>query len=356
VAGKTYRWTPERKAEVEAALRSSGTRKEAAAKLGVSMSALDFACDVYGFAPSALCTPAPTFARIAAPAPVDPGVPAWQGYRPRAGWAEPEKGPAPKHPKVETKRIAVLPDKHVKANDRKACAVARGIIKDFAPHRVVIIGDYMDMESLSHYPKRRPDITRLSEEYYEANVELDADQGAAPDAAWTYLEGNHEGWADKYAAIFGHLDGMLSVPQSLYIEPRSDYHREAANLRGMTWVPLGKQPVVLDGVGFLHGVFESKHHAAAHAENLGPSVGVRTLVAGHTHDFQSYTSAAGFQCFHCGFLGDPSSIAFAYTRGKPRPWRHGLLLIEVTGELVTVTQVPILNGRAVLSGRVVEAA
>lgn len=276
---------------------------------------------------------------------------AWppEGYKP-------ESVKPAKPVKAEVLRIAVIPDKHVPSHDRRACAVARGVIKEFKPHRVQIIGDYEDMESLTHFPKRKPDITRLSEEHYAANVELDADQNAAPNAIWEYLQGNHEAWAEKYAAIYGHLDGMLSVPQALYIEPRGDYHREKADLRGMAWVPLSKQPIVHAGIGFLHGVYENQYHAAFHAEKLGPSTGSRTLIAGHTHDFQHHTSAAGYQAFHCGFLGDPASIAFAYTKGKPRPWKHGVLLIEVSDPLVTVTQVPIINGRALIAGSVVQAA
>ena len=104
---------------------------------------------------------------------------AWppEGYKPET--VKPAKAS-----KADTLRIAVIPDKHVPSHDRRACATARGVIREYKPHRVQIIGDFMDMESLTHFPKRKPDITRLSAEYYEANVELDADQSAAPDAIW----------------------------------------------------------------------------------------------------------------------------------------------------------------------------
>lgn len=49
MACRTYRWKPERKAEVEAALKSSLSRAEAARKLHVSTSSLSHACEVYGF-------------------------------------------------------------------------------------------------------------------------------------------------------------------------------------------------------------------------------------------------------------------------------------------------------------------
>jgi hypothetical protein len=54
MAGRTYRWTEERRTEVESALRSSRTRAEAAKKLGGGLGALDSACRAYGFEPNAM--------------------------------------------------------------------------------------------------------------------------------------------------------------------------------------------------------------------------------------------------------------------------------------------------------------
>lgn len=50
----TWRWTPERRGEVESALRSSRTRAHAAKRLGITTHQLDAACEVYGFKPGAL--------------------------------------------------------------------------------------------------------------------------------------------------------------------------------------------------------------------------------------------------------------------------------------------------------------
>jgi len=54
MVAKTYRWTPDRREEVESALRSAGTRSEAAKSLGVALGSLDHACDTYGLEPRAL--------------------------------------------------------------------------------------------------------------------------------------------------------------------------------------------------------------------------------------------------------------------------------------------------------------
>jgi hypothetical protein len=286
-----------------------------------------------------------------------PDVPAWQGYRPRAGWSEPEKSRPAKATKERVIRTVVLADVHVPYHSRLAWGCALGIVRDAKPDRVVINGDFIEMEALSRHPKSRPDLTRLAEELYAGNVALDELQQAAGSAEVVYVEGNHEGRAPRYAAEFGQLDGLLSVPVGLYLEPRADYHRETNQLRGIRWVPLKMQPFTVGAVGFLHGVFESMYHAAMTAQHLGPKCGVRHLVTAHMHGWQSFASPSGFTAYACPWLGDETAHVFrAYVKGRPRPWHLGVLAIEEAGEDVNVTPVFIRNGRALVGGRVVVAA
>jgi len=52
--GRTYRWTPERRPDVERAIRESRTRAEAAGRLGVTVNSFDSACSAYDILPGAL--------------------------------------------------------------------------------------------------------------------------------------------------------------------------------------------------------------------------------------------------------------------------------------------------------------
>lgn len=54
MACTTYKWTEDRKPEVDAALRSSSNRSEAAKKLGVSLPSFDFACRTFDLSPADL--------------------------------------------------------------------------------------------------------------------------------------------------------------------------------------------------------------------------------------------------------------------------------------------------------------
>lgn len=348
------KWPAERREHAKARTIALGGDVNAAAReLGETRSALSTMLSVHfpGWRDELPRWTAPASAGVAVS-----DAPAWQGYRPMAGWTPPQPSRVARARTEEVTRTVVLADVHAPCHDRAAWACALGVIRELAPQRVVINGDFLDLESLSRHPKARPDLTRLSGEWYAGNVMLDELQDAAGSAEVVYLEGNHESRASRYCLEFGPLDGVLDVAQSLYITPRGEYHREAVKLRGVRWVPLRLQPFDLEGVGYLHGVFECMHHAAAHANGLGPRSGLRTLVTAHMHAWQSFTSNAGYSAFACPWLGDSSQPVFAYTKGRPRPWSQGLLHIEQAGPSTSVSLIPIEHGRALALGHVVAAA
>lgn len=350
----TTSWPDE--AVEHAASRINAVGLETAAReLGKSPPALRGALNRAGFSFKDGKAIPPTAPKGAVSVPA-PEAPAWQGYAPRAAWSAPEPTRTAKAKAHETIVSIVLADLHKPYSSKPDLACAKGIIREVKPARVHLDGDVMEMEALSRHPKSKPDLTRLSEEYYETNVELDDLQNQAPDADWYYEQGNHEARADRFACEYGTLDGMLSVPESLYITPRAEYHRETSQLRGMRWIPLSMQPFVLGEVAYLHGVFESKHHAQANAESLAPRSRAQVTISGHMHGFQAAESAAGFRAYACPWLGDERAAVFrAYVKGKPKPWSKGLLIVEESGNLVTVTHVPIVNGRALAFGRIVAA-
>lgn len=350
MGAKPTRWSPERVEVAKQWIRSLGSVKAAAEKLGTTDAALRGMLRVFGVKAGDLLPIVPP----APPSAKDEPVPAWQRYKPRLGWQEPVRSKPAKGQAAKTVRTLVFADAHHPYVSEPAWNCLLGIIRDVKPDRVVNLGDFMDMESLSRHPKSKPDLVRLSSEYYAANVALDEVQNAAPGAEHYYIEGNHEGRAGKFTNEFGTLDGMLSVAQSLFLEPNPDhYHRRSSdNIRGMKWIPLSMQPFGIDGVGYLHGLSETKHHAAYTAETEGPARGHRLLMYGHMHAAQSYTSSAGFQARSCPWLGNATAPVFrAYVKGRSRPWSHGVELIESCDGAVSVTSIPIVNGRALVGGK-----
>lgn len=244
-------------------------------------------------------------------------------------------------PKPETRLI--VPDAHRPAHNRKAWKLLVGTAKDLQPDRIIIIGDFLNMTALDPHPRYRPDIRALKDDWKSGNEGLDELQNASPDSEVTYLQGNHEGWVGKYVAVHGELDGLLNVEDSLRLKER-----------GILWVPLSRQRKAyrIGPVGYLHGAYEGATSSQNHANYLGPFVGARHLVHGHTHRLTSYTSAAGYTARCCGFLGDDSRAEFQkYMKGRPSGWALGFLVEEVCGDLVTDTEIRIIGSRALYDGK-----
>jgi hypothetical protein len=300
--------------------------------------------------------PGSRYGKPEAVAPETSSAPPWQDYKPRPGWEHPAPLKPAKAKAADVITSIKITDVHSPFHHKRNVDCAIGIIRDVKADELDLMGDIEEMEALSMHPRSRPDLAKVAEEHYATNLLLDEIQNAHGGRKTRYLEGNHEHRAARFEAQYGQLDGSLSVPQALYIQPRADYHRETSQLRGIEWVPLKMQPLVVRNTALLHGVFEAQHHAFMMAQHLGPRIGAKHLFAGHMHTWQSATSNAGYTAYSCPWLGDERRHVFqAYVKGKPRPWQTGLVIVQECGDRVTVTPVFIENGRALFGGRLIEA-
>lgn len=281
---------------------------------------------------------------------------AWQSYRPNPNYKVPDFPAPSKVEKGKVQRGVIIPDTHVPLMNKKAWGCMLGILKDWNPDFGVIIGDFLDLESLSRHPKSKPDLVKLSSEYYAGNIALDAIQNNSQGCDWTYIEGNHEYRAKRFCSEFGVLDGLLDVPEQLFINPRADaYHRSSTGLlRGMRWVSIEDQPYINAHSAYYHGHHRTnKFHSAWHAEIYCPSkANFKPLFYGHMHTFQQFTAENGCSAQCVGFLGDEGALH--YTMGKPTSWTLGLVLQEVSDTgVMTYQTVRIVNGKAVYNGKTI---
>jgi hypothetical protein len=251
-----------------------------------------------------------------------------------------EGGRAPEAYTATETRL-VVPDRHGKAMDPKAWEILKDVAQDLRPDRVIVMGDFLDMVSLSHHPKREPDTTRFDDEIEEGKQALDELQEAAQARHFDYLEGNHESWCRSFMAEQPNLAGTLDIDKNLGLEER-----------GIRWVSLYEQDNFQIGpVAYLHAISESRHSAMVHATDFGPTIGCKHVVFAHVHTFQCFVSKAGYLARCSGFLGDEKNIAFSYKKGRPAGWQLGFLIQEVSGTAVTDTEVRVVNGRAVFRGK-----
>jgi hypothetical protein len=262
-------------------------------------------------------------------------------FRAGQGGVAPENAPAGPGLAVNGRpeRRLIIPDAHIPAHDKRAWQIMLAVCRDYRPDRTIIMGDMLDCASLSHHPKKTPDIIRFRDEMAAGNAALDELQSAGSGET-LYLEGNHCAWRRSFEAEYPNLADVLSIEKALRLDER-----------GIRWVTLHEQNDFKIGpIAYCHGISEAKHHGMVHAEQFAPSIGARYVTYAHMHVYQHFRSNAGYEATCCGFLGEKRNVAFNYTKGRPVPWSLGFLVQDVLGEKVTQTFVDCANGTAILGG------
>lgn len=335
-------WTDKKKAQALNALASTDNNVDLAGKLLRRLWKRPVTVEEL----STLLSPQPEVVDLKAEA-------AWKNYTPVQGPQRYDPG-LPKN--VELTRRIIIPDAHHPYVDKKAWSTALGIVKEWRPAAGVIIGDFGDFNCISRFVKGQSFQHALAEEYYFINLALDELQNASPNTHWTYIEGNHEERTRKYMAENPQVDGLLVVPEQLFITaPANGYYRNNGMLRGMDWVWLEDQPYITPHSAYWHG-----HHyagpgaAAKNADTYSPAkCQNKPVFYGHLHTFHSFTSEIGTQSVCTGFLGEEKALH--YIQEKPVPWVTGLVLQEVYGEHMSWTQIHIRDGKALMGGKLITA-
>jgi predicted phosphodiesterase len=165
--------------------------------------------------------------------------------------------------------------------------VCQAFIRDTQPDAVIQIGDMMDLYSLARFRKNMSLDDRyevggtLMQEVELGRRKLSEWRALAPNAKYTWIEGNHEARLARYSEDFGgELFGLdtLTIPEVFQTQARGwDYIGPWG--QGM-WV--GNE----GGLWATHGDFARKwsgYSAKAHVEAFAHSV-----IHGHTHRLGAY--------------------------------------------------------------------
>ena len=236
-------------------------------------------------------------------------------------------------------RAIYLGDPHIPFHNEKALEIVFSFIKDFKPHKVFVLGDWIDFYDLSSFD-RDPD------RKFSLQKELDLGRGyleeladLTPKATRVFMQGNHEDrlrrwlWRNPDVSSLRGLDldellGLADLGYESY-----EYHQ-----------------VYNYGTGLLvkHGDLVRKHSAytaKAELENDGISG-----ISGHTHRLGTH------------FKRDHSGQTVWYEAGclcdlephyNVRPnWQTGYAYSykERQGSQFHITLVPIIKNKAIVNG------
>ncbi len=230
--------------------------------------------------------------------------------------------------------IVAIPDVHGDATAplHPAYQVVEKFILTRKPEVVVILGDFLDMGSLSHWAKGKPKL--LEGKRYWADMEmgkrrLQTLRGAC--GRMEFLMGNHEDWLYKFLEEQPSLTGALDIRRDLGLDDLGI---------GFTEV---NQVLSIGKLNFIHGWYTNIYHARKHLDEMGDHI-----FYGHTHDHQAFAKPvrAKRHPYIAMSLGCLCDLNPHYLRNKPARHLHGFGIFEVIGDgSFTPLFIPIINGR-----------
>lgn len=193
------------------------------------------------------------------------------------------------------KSVIIIPDAHLTDEAPKDYNAIKPFIKLFKPDKIILLGDFMDVSSLSAWDmdkKRKMEGRRFKNEIFRANLELNYLEKYTKEII--YIEGNHEDRIERYLDKNPEMEGMIELSDQLRFK-----HRK------LIWVKMNDF-YKLGSMRFTHGMWTSKYHANKHLIEIG-----KNICYGHTHKTQT--------AFQCQALADPIMAYGLGTLGDKKP-------------------------------------
>lgn len=246
---------------------------------------------------------------------------------------------------LETMRVAFIPDVHAPYHHVKDFNLAVKAVRLWKPDVMVVMGDFLDMDSVSSYPKVRGRRLTLKEEMDAAlPVFQQLDDLKAPTNI--FLEGNHEYRFDRYIREHaGQLDGLIDVQHLLKMDQRPRWR----------WVPYG-EAYRLGELMMTHDIGRAGA-TVARQQRLDSG---ENIVCGHSHRLQVDYGGMAHGPVHVsaslGWLGDPEAITYRHRATVQRDWTRGFataIFHANTSGLFHLRIHPIVKGTVELDGRII---
>lgn len=247
----------------------------------------------------------------------------------------------------------IVPDSHGSEIDIRARDAFLKDLKLLDPTEMVWLGDHMNVGGVFNAHARNY-TDELSESYEEdadaTNQFLDMALARAPRChALDYLEGNHEGHVERFAAQTFNLrkdaEGFLEKygPEKVLDLKRRGfkYRRRAVQYQGLS-IP---GTIRLGECFFTHGISSAENCAQVHVKRFGFNV-----VFGHVHTAQSYVTRTVMSDGHGGWSpGCLAKLQPLWKHTDPTRWNHGYAVqfVAKSGRFLHIN-VPIYKGESFL--------
>jgi len=183
-----------------------------------------------------------------------------------------------------------------------------------------LIGDFLDMASISRHSAGMKSNTTLTKEYKEGNKALDLiDSVLNEDVDKTYIWGNHEDWYNQHMSKIDNAKlgkGVIKSPtEALKLYERNyDVYEDWKEDK----VTIGEH------LDLIHGIYCNVHAAKKHIDTFRHSV-----MFAHTHRVQTYIEG-NVGGFNIGTMCDMNNKAFSYaSRAMKAKWNNGFAIVHI---------------------------
>lgn len=223
----------------------------------------------------------------------------------------------------------VIGDAHIAPNQNLRRFVwANQLVHDLMPNRIVIIGDFVTMDSLSAWDSDK----RKLMEGRRYHMDIDAGKaalsmlldGVDKCVDIVYTEGNHENRTDRYLEYHPELDGQVDIERDLL----RDIREEGFKVEYIKY----KQDWTYKGVSFTHVPIQEngKPVGGKYAVQKALAVYHNSVVFGHTHKLDT----AGEHRHNALHLNQALNVGCffehvdEYAKGSVTSYWRGLVLLD----------------------------
>ncbi|MGB1373615.1 MAG: metallophosphoesterase [Aequoribacter sp.] len=230
----------------------------------------------------------------------------------------------------------VINDVHVPDQCPLLWQTALRWILDNKPDEILILGDFGEYESMSQHGSAA-DTPTLRQDLEDNRQALEVLRRHAPNARFTYAEGNHETRPKRAgSAVLPRVASILDVP-----------HMLGLNDLGIGWVKEGRM-IRRGKLRFVHGYWASDNAAKTHLTKYGFSI-----ACGHVHRPQVFTMPDGENNIRAAYvLPCMRTLDAAWLNGKPSGWTNGFSVHEYDDEGdFTLQMILAKDGKFIWNGR-----
>lgn len=251
-----------------------------------------------------------------------------------------------KIPKIKTdfKKVVALFDIHIPNNI--SLEGIYNFLTDERPDILILGGDFMDMQSLSHWAmaggkKLTLEGKRYQKECNEARSVLDRLRSCVGKGCEiVYLEGNHEDWVNQYIDRNPEMEGIINLPLMLDLEGRN-----------IKWIPFksGSNFYKVGKLYYTHGEYTVDNHAKKMLQVWNCNIRYGHM---HQHSTVTRTSKKGIGDMHKAISVPCLCKEGDYMIGRSNNWSHGfhIAYVKPSGNFYEYV-VPIIDGAFYFNGK-----